>query len=150
MTKRRVVVTGLGIISPVGNDVPTAWNNVVAGRSGIGPIENFDASAFSTTFAGCIKNFDVTEYMPAKDARKVDEFVHYGFAAAEQEPDDQQARVVPGKACGRREGRPPDDDPREKRSRTKAVGEPSAGNLEQYVPENEDAEDLAHLCLAQA
>ena len=84
MTKRRVVVTGLGIISPVGNDIPTAWENVVAGRSGIGPIEDFDASAFSTSFAGCIKNFDITDYMLAKDARKVDEFVHYGFAAAEQ------------------------------------------------------------------
>jgi len=84
MTKRRIVVTGLGIVSPVGNDVPTAWNNVLEGRSGIGPIEAFDASAFSTTFAGCIKDFDVTEYMPAKDARKVDPFVHYGVAAAEQ------------------------------------------------------------------
>jgi len=84
MTKRRVVVTGLGIISPVGNDVPTAWKNVLEGRSGIGPIEAFDASAFSTTFAGCIKDFDVTEYMPAKDARKVDPFIHYGVAAAEQ------------------------------------------------------------------
>ncbi len=84
MTKRRVVVTGLGIISPVGNDVPTAWKNVVDGRSGIGPIEDFDASGFSTTFAGCIKNFDATEYMPAKEIRKVDPFIHYGVAAAEQ------------------------------------------------------------------
>jgi len=84
MTKRRVVVTGLGIISPVGNDVPTAWNNVVEGRSGIGPILDFDASAFSTTFAGCIKDFDATDYLPAKDVRKVDPFIHYGIAAAEQ------------------------------------------------------------------
>jgi len=84
MTKRRVVVTGLGIISPVGNDVSTAWKNVVEGRSGIGPIEDFDASAFSTTFAGCIKDFDASAYMPAKDIRKVDPFIHYGIAAAEQ------------------------------------------------------------------
>jgi 3-oxoacyl-[acyl-carrier-protein] synthase II len=84
MTKRRVVVTGLGIVSPVGNDVPTAWKNVVEGRSGIGPIEDFDASAFSTTFAGCIKDFDATEYLPAKDLRKIDPFIHYGIAAAEQ------------------------------------------------------------------
>ena len=84
MAKRRVVVTGLGVISPVGNDVPTAWKNVVDGRSGIGPIEDFDASAFSTTFAGCIKDFDASDYMPAKDVRKVDSFIHYGIAAAEQ------------------------------------------------------------------
>ncbi len=84
MTKRRVVVTGLGIVSPVGNDVPTAWKNVVDGRSGIGPITDFDASAFSTTFAGCIKDFDAADYLPAKDIRKVDPFIHYGIAAAEQ------------------------------------------------------------------
>ncbi|MAF83356.1 MAG: beta-ketoacyl-[acyl-carrier-protein] synthase II [Chromatiales bacterium] len=84
MTKRRVVVTGLGAISPVGNDVATAWKNVVEGRSGIGPIKDFDVSDFSTTFAGCIKDFDATEYMPAKDIRKVDPFIHYGIAAAEQ------------------------------------------------------------------
>jgi 3-oxoacyl-[acyl-carrier-protein] synthase II len=84
MTKRRVVVTGLGIISPVGNDVQSAWQNVVEGRSGITPISDFDASAFTTTFGGCIKDFDVTEYMPAKDARKIDPFMHYGIAAAEQ------------------------------------------------------------------
>jgi 3-oxoacyl-[acyl-carrier-protein] synthase II len=84
MAKRRVVVTGLGVISPVGNDLKTAWDNVVAGRSGIGPITDFDVSAFSTRFAGCIKNFDTDKYMPAKDARKVDRFVHYGMAASQQ------------------------------------------------------------------
>jgi 3-oxoacyl-[acyl-carrier-protein] synthase II len=84
MAKRRVVVTGLGIISPVGNDVTTAWENVVAGRSGITPITHFDATAFSTTFAGCIKDFDASEYVPAKDVRKMDPFIHFGVAAAEQ------------------------------------------------------------------
>ena len=84
MAKRRVVVTGLGIVSPVGNDVKTAWENVVAGRSGIGPITDFDVSAFSTRFGGCVKDFDVEKYIPAKEARKVDPFVHYGIAAAEQ------------------------------------------------------------------
>ncbi|HJP39871.1 MAG TPA: beta-ketoacyl-ACP synthase II [Gammaproteobacteria bacterium] len=84
MTKRRVVVTGLGLISPVGNDVGTAWNNVVEGRSGIGPIEDFDATGFSTNFAGCIKDFDATKYLAAKEVRKVDPFIHYGIAAAEQ------------------------------------------------------------------
>jgi 3-oxoacyl-[acyl-carrier-protein] synthase II len=84
MTKRRVVVTGLGVISPVGNDVQTAWDNVVAGRSGIGPITDFDVSAFPTRFGGCVKDFDVTKYMSAKEARKVDPFVHYGIASAEE------------------------------------------------------------------
>jgi len=84
MTKRRVVVTGLGVISPVGNDVPTAWTNVLEGRSGIGPIEDFDASVFSTNFAGCIRDFDASEFMSAKDIRKVDPFIHYGIAAAAQ------------------------------------------------------------------
>ncbi|MDH3977011.1 MAG: beta-ketoacyl-ACP synthase II [Gammaproteobacteria bacterium] len=84
MTKRRVVVTGLGAISPVGNDVQSAWKNAVAGISGIGPIEGFDASGFSTQFAGQIKNFDPADYMPSKEVRKVDPFIHYGIAAAEQ------------------------------------------------------------------
>jgi len=84
MTKRRVVVTGLGVISPVGNDVATAWKNVVDGRSGIGPITDFDVSAFSTRFAGCITDFDASDYMPVKDIRKVDPFIHYGLAAAVQ------------------------------------------------------------------
>jgi 3-oxoacyl-[acyl-carrier-protein] synthase II len=84
MTKRRVVVTGLGIISPVGNDVETAWGNVVAGRSGITPITHFDASGFATTFAGCVHDFDAGNYFPAKDVRKMDPFIHFGVAAAEQ------------------------------------------------------------------
>ena len=84
MAKRRVVVTGLGFISPVGKDIKTAWDTVVTGRSGIGPITDFDVSLFSTRFGGCIKDFDVEEIMPAKDARKVDRFVHYGVAASVQ------------------------------------------------------------------
>jgi len=84
MTKRRVVVTGLGIVSPVGNDLQAAWDNVVAGRSGIGPIAEFDVSAFSTRFGGSIHGFDVSAYMSPKDARKIDQFMHYGIAAAEE------------------------------------------------------------------
>jgi len=84
MAKRRVVVTGLGIISPVGNDLASAWEAVVAGCSGIGPIEEFDASEFSTSFGGSIRGFDISEYMTPKDARKIDRFMHYGIAAAEQ------------------------------------------------------------------
>ena len=84
MAKRRVVVTGLGIVSPVGNDIATAWDNVVSGRSGITPITHFDASGFSTTFGGCIHDFDASQYIPAKDVRKMDPFIHFGVAAAEQ------------------------------------------------------------------
>jgi 3-oxoacyl-[acyl-carrier-protein] synthase II len=84
MTKRRVVVTGLGIISPVGNEITTAWDNVVSGRSGITPITHFDATDFTTTFGGCVKDFDASEYIPAKDVRKMDPFIHFGVAAAQQ------------------------------------------------------------------
>lgn len=84
MTRRRVVVTGLGIISPVGNDLQTAWEAVASGKSGIGPIQEFDVSAFSTRFGGSIRGFDVSEYMAPKDARKIDKFMHYGIASAEQ------------------------------------------------------------------
>lgn len=81
MNKRRVVVTGMGIISPVGNDVATAWKNVVAGVSGIGPITHFDASAFPTRIAGEVKGFDPVQYIAPKDIKKMDTFIHYGVAA---------------------------------------------------------------------
>jgi 3-oxoacyl-[acyl-carrier-protein] synthase II len=80
--RRRVVVTGLGVISPVGNDVPTAWGNVVAGKSGIGPITRFDAKDFRVRIAGEVRGFDVESYMPAKEARRMDGFIHYGIAAS--------------------------------------------------------------------
>ncbi len=86
--KRRVVVTGLGIISPVGNDIATAWENVIEGRSGIGPITNFDASGFGTRIAGEVRDFDPTQYVPAKDVKKMDPFIHYGIAAGRQAWDD--------------------------------------------------------------
>ena len=84
MSKRRVVVTGLGIISPVGNDVATAWANVTAGKSGIGPITHFDASTFPTRIAGEVRDFDPTHYVAAKDVKKMDPFIHYGIAASIQ------------------------------------------------------------------
>ncbi len=84
MSKRRVVITGLGIVSPVGNDVATAWRAVVEGRSGIGPITHFDALTFPTRIAGEIRDFDPAQYIPAKDARKMDPFIHYGIAASVQ------------------------------------------------------------------
>jgi 3-oxoacyl-[acyl-carrier-protein] synthase II len=80
--KRRVVVTGLGVISPVGNDVPSAWSALLAGRSGVGPITRFDASALHCRIAGEVKGFDVASVMSAKEARRLDTFIHYGVAAA--------------------------------------------------------------------
>ena len=81
---RRVVVTGLGIISPVGNDIASAWDSIVAGRSGIGPVTRFDASSFPTRIAGEVKGFDVATYMSPKEARHFDTFIHYGIAAGSQ------------------------------------------------------------------
>lgn len=84
MTLRRVVVTGLGLISPVGNSVAEGWRNLVEGRSGIGPITRFDATAFSCRIAGEVKGFQVEDYLPAKEARHMDVFIHYGLAASIQ------------------------------------------------------------------
>jgi 3-oxoacyl-[acyl-carrier-protein] synthase II len=84
MSRRRVVVTGLGVVSPVGNTVGEAWTNILAGRSGIDNITKFDASAFSCRFAGEVKGFKVEDYFPAKDARHMDTFIHYGLAASIQ------------------------------------------------------------------
>lgn len=84
MARRRVVITGLGIISPVGNTVETAWQAIVAGRSGIGPVTKFDASTFSTRIAGEVKDFDIGAYLSAKEARRMDTFIHYGMAAGMQ------------------------------------------------------------------
>ena len=81
MTKRRVVVTGLGAVTPVGVGVEATWRNIVAGKSGIGRITRFDPSAFACQVAGEVKDFDVTQYIPAKDARRMDRFVHLGLAA---------------------------------------------------------------------
>ncbi|MGB5177774.1 MAG: beta-ketoacyl-ACP synthase II [Gammaproteobacteria bacterium] len=82
MSKRRVVVTGLGIISPVGNTIEVAWDNILAGRSGIGPITGFDVTDFPVRFGGEVRDFDVSAFMPNKDARRMAEFIHYGIAAA--------------------------------------------------------------------
>jgi 3-oxoacyl-[acyl-carrier-protein] synthase II len=84
MSRRRVVVTGLGLVSPVGNSVSEGWANLLAGRSGIATVTKFDASALSVRFAGEVKGFDVESYFPAKDARHMDAFIHYGMAASIQ------------------------------------------------------------------
>jgi 3-oxoacyl-[acyl-carrier-protein] synthase II len=83
-SKRRVVVTGLGCVSPVGNNIVDTWDAIVAGRSGIATITKFDASAFTTHFAGEVKGFNIEEYLPAKEARNMDTFIHFGIAAGVQ------------------------------------------------------------------
>ena len=88
MSKRRVVVTGMGIVSPVGSTLETAWTNILAGYSGIGPITLFDASAFAVRFSGAVKNFEVEQYLNRKDVKKMDVFIHYGIAAAVQAIED--------------------------------------------------------------
>ncbi len=90
MSRRRVVVTGLGCVSPVGNTVAEAWANVVAGRSGVGLITKFDASNFACKIAGEVRGFEIESYMSAKEARTMDTFVHYGLAAACQAVADAQ------------------------------------------------------------
>lgn len=82
MAKRRVVVTGLGIISPVGNSIDDAWSSLMSGRSGITRISRFDPAAFACQIAGEVKNFDLAKYLTPKDARRMDTFIHYGLAAA--------------------------------------------------------------------
>lgn len=84
MARRRVVITGLGIVSPVGNSVSEAWDNIVNGRSGITEITRFDASSFPVRIAGEVRNFDVKDYLSPKDARRMDTFIHYGLAAGIQ------------------------------------------------------------------
>ncbi len=81
MSKRRVVVTGLGIVSPIGNSVETAWASLMAGKSGIVRISRFDASSFASQIAGEVQGFDVSAYLSAKEARRMDVFIHYGLAA---------------------------------------------------------------------
>ena len=94
MSRRRVVVTGMGMLSPLGNDVPSSWQGILAGRSGIGLIEHMDLSAYSTRFGGSIKGFDVEQYLPAKEARKLDLFIQYGLAASFQAVRDSGLQVT--------------------------------------------------------
>ena len=84
MTRRRVVITGLGIVSPVGNTVETAWQNIINGQSGIDRITRFDVSSFPVQIAGEVRDFDISQYLPVKDARRMDTFIHYGMAAGIQ------------------------------------------------------------------
>ncbi len=101
LARRRVVVTGLGIVSPVGNTVAEAWQNIVDGRSGIDHVTRFDASAFPVRIAGEVRNFDIGRYLPIKDARRMDLFIHYGMAAGLQAIEDagltDDASLDPGR-----------------------------------------------------
>jgi 3-oxoacyl-[acyl-carrier-protein] synthase II len=102
VSKRRVVVTGLGIISPVGSTVKSAWETILRGESGIGPISKFDVSAFPVRFGGAVRDFDVAQYITPKDARRMDEFMQYGIAAGIQAMSDcgiDVAKVDPNR-CG--------------------------------------------------
>ncbi|MCG7873281.1 MAG: beta-ketoacyl-ACP synthase II [Candidatus Thiodiazotropha lotti] len=94
MTARRVVVTGLGMIAPVGLDVASSWENIQAGKSGIQPITHFDVESFSTQFGGPIYGFEVTDYIPKKEAKKMDKFIHYGVAAGIQAIKDSGLEVT--------------------------------------------------------
>ncbi|WP_127477365.1 beta-ketoacyl-ACP synthase II [Sulfurivermis fontis] len=94
MAKRRVVITGLGMVSPVGLNVKESWENILAGKSGIAPITHFDTSAFTTHFGGSVKGFNVENYLSPKEAKKMDPFIHYGIAAAKEAIEDSGLTVT--------------------------------------------------------
>jgi 3-oxoacyl-[acyl-carrier-protein] synthase II len=94
MSQRRVVITGMGIVSPIGNSLATAWDSIQAGRCGIGPITHFDATAFTTRIAGEVRDFDPKSFLPPKDVKKMDTFIHYGLAACFQAMDDSGLEVT--------------------------------------------------------
>jgi len=94
MSKRRVVVTGLGAITPVGLNVKESWDSILAGKSGIAPLTSFDVSNFSVRFGGSIKNFDITSIIPRKDAKKMDTFIHYGLAAGKEAIEDSGIEIT--------------------------------------------------------
>ena len=98
MSKRRVVVTGMGIISPVGNDLPTAWDNILKGVSGIGEVTHFDASNYATRIAGQVKGFNPTDWVSPKDVKKMDHFIQYGIAAGTQALRDSGLEVTEANA----------------------------------------------------
>ena len=95
---RRIVVTGLGMITPVGHDVEQTWSAILEGRSGIAPIRRFDASAFSSRIGAEVRDFDLRPYLSSKEARRSDDFVHFGIAAAVQAIEDSGLEIDPGNA----------------------------------------------------
>ena len=99
MAKRRVVVTGLGLITPVGNDVASTWQNIKSGMSGVGQITHFDASEYGTQFAAEVKDFDATQYIDKKETKKMDRFIQLGIAAGMQALDDSKLTITPENAA---------------------------------------------------
>jgi 3-oxoacyl-[acyl-carrier-protein] synthase II len=98
LSRRRVVITGLGIVCPLGNTVSEAWSSLIAGRSGIGTITRFDASPYASQIAGEVKDFSIDPYLSPKEARRMDTFIHYGIAAGIQALKDSGLEVTPGNA----------------------------------------------------
>lgn len=98
MAKRRVVVTGLGIVSPVGNDLKSTWDNILAGKSGASLITDFDTSDHAVKFACTVKDFDASQYIPLKELKKMDTFIHYGIAAADQAIKDSGIEITEANA----------------------------------------------------
>lgn len=98
LSKRRVVITGLGAVTPIANTVPETWDGIINGKSGISSIDSFDISLFASTFGGVIRNFDITQYIPDKDAKRMDGFIHYGIAAGCQAIEDSGFEVTEANA----------------------------------------------------
>jgi len=98
VSKRRVVVTGLGMVTPLANTVVDTWDKILQGKSGINTITHFDVSDFSVRIGGSIKNFDITDYIPKKDTKKMDPFIHYGMAAGSQAIDDSGLEITESNA----------------------------------------------------
>lgn len=94
MSKRRVVITGMGIVSPVGNSVEESWSNILAGKSGINSLTNLETEGQNVTFGGSVKNFEITDYLKPKDAKKMDTFIHYGMAAGIQAIEDSGIEIT--------------------------------------------------------
>jgi 3-oxoacyl-[acyl-carrier-protein] synthase II len=94
MSKRRVVITGMGIVSPVGNSVEESWSNILAGKSGINLLTNLETEGQSVKFGGSVKNFEITDYLKPKDAKKMDAFIHYGMAAGIQAIEDSGIEIT--------------------------------------------------------
>jgi len=94
MSKRRVVITGLGVVTPVGLNVNETWDNILAGKSGVAPLTSFDVSDFSVRFGASIKDFDITSIIPRKDAKKMDTFIHYGIAASKEAIEDAALEIT--------------------------------------------------------
>ncbi|MET0289843.1 MAG: beta-ketoacyl-ACP synthase II [Pseudoxanthomonas sp.] len=98
MSRRRVVVTGMGMVSPLGNDLASSWDGIKNGRSGIAPVTSFDSSTFPTRIAGEVRDLDITKFVGLKDAKKMDPFIHYGIAASLMAMDDSGLEITEGNA----------------------------------------------------